>query len=216
MSAPTWVRDQSIIVPTRLQNNTSGGTLRASGSIDLTAAVEAYIYIELGRLGATALANAVPIRITQIPSGSGGPPLLATAGDIEAIVHAFQSGTAASVSTTVNADASAGAFSVSVASAASLAVGDQICISDAGGAAFTRLEFNEIVRINGTTISLLKPLQYSHVGATADIFTRLAEVFGRIPVAGGCVTKVYADYSNSATGSDLVIRAYADVLSAIA
>jgi hypothetical protein len=207
MSAPTWSLNQTVISAAVLTNN-AGANQRRYGSIDLTAAVGAFLSIEMGRMGATAPASAIYVRVTQPNSASGG---LATAGTIEPTVRAFQSSTTTGNASTVNANASAGDYTITVASGTGFVAGDQICIYDTG---LTRLEFNEVVRVSGTTITLLKPLQYAHTAAQADGVARFAEVFGRFWVSGGAFVRVVFDYSNSSTGSDYACRAVADVLTA--
>lgn len=192
---PTWTDNVSVIAATTVANT---GTAR--GTIDLRSKAGAYITIWIGRKGTTAPGASILGLIRRVLNNG-----TATPGGTSTPVS-FSSGTAAINQTTINADASAAATSIVVASGTGFVAGDQICIYDSG---FTRLEFARVSRVSGTTLYLDAPILYAHTAAQADNVSRQADFFGPVWIAGGSLVEVVVDYGTTATGSDVVVLAKA-------
>lgn len=173
---------------------------KASGTIDLRAKIGAYLFIALGRGGATAIGTAltVQVRATLGNNAKGHPNSPNTR----------TSSTTAASSTTVSADSAAGQAVLTVASGTGFAAGDLICIQDSGGGV-TRLEWARISKLSAGTITLDRNLEFAHTAAQADTVRNKADVFPPILLAGGCLHEVICDYGAAATGDSITVRAQA-------
>lgn len=201
---PSWSDFQPVIAVAGLAK---GSTSRAT--LDLRTANGAYIFGKLGRGGTTALTNGVDFLVRRIlNNGAAGIGVRHPAG-----MYPLRSEYAAAASTTVNVDSNSDQNELKLASISGLAVGDLLCITDAG---FTRTEWARISKLtvaSGTGITLDAPLVYTHTSAQADTVRNKAEVFPPLWIPGGSLYEVIFDYGDDAAGEDVVIQALAQIYS---
>ena len=112
--------------------------------------------------------------------------------------------TTAASQTTLSAAASAGATSITVAGAGTLAVGDVICLSAAAGGTGTH-QWAEIVSIAGLTIGLAAPLKQAM--AQNDIVANLG-INAHQVVEGGDQINVRI---NNRTGQPMAVRVAVEI-----
>ena len=194
VATPTFTDNVSVIAPTSVA---AGGL--TSGSIDLRTKKGAWLFIAVGRQGATVPAAAMQIKVRRVLNNGTAPSL-------KNIYVAFASTITANNATTVNVDSASGQLTLGVASATGVVAGDDWCIYDT---ALTRLEFATVSKVSGTTITFDDNLQYTHTSAQADNVARYADRFTPIWLEGGSLYTVTADYGAAATGSNIVVRAFA-------
>lgn len=113
--------------------------------------------------------------------------------------------------TTVNADASAGATDLTVASSANFVAGAVISIEDGSGGGLTRFEIGVVVKVSGNVLTLAQPLQFAHTSAQADKVRNTAAAFGPVWVPGGATYDLV--FVGAATGgAPRVVRCTAQTL----
>lgn len=210
VTTPVWTDAVVVIAPQKITPGT-GGTGVVRGTIDLRAKFGARLFIKIGRLTTTVLANAINVYVRPVfNNGTAGGMSGNIAGALHPTLADFQSQTAVTVCPTVaTTNRNAGDRIITLSAATSMAEGDVICISDSGGTTFTRTEFNIINKVTGSDIYLVSGLEYAHTTAQADIVSRLADVFRPVLLPGGSLYEVIIDYVRSATGGDVVAMAHA-------
>lgn len=197
---PIWTDGQVVIAPTRI----SFGGAVVVGTLDLRLKLGARIFLKIGRLAATALQSSIAVFIRPVWNNGSAD------GRHPSTTLLF-SQYSASVAPYVNGNAAAGSRTLVVSSGTSIAAGDVLCISDNGGAAFTRLEFVTVSKISGTTITLVEPLGFDHTAAQQDIVTRLADCFPAQTIPGGSLYEIIFDYGKATSGANVVVRADAQI-----
>lgn len=167
----------------------------ARGTLDLTDAVGAFLYIRVGRTGNTALGDPVVVSYSPMAAGRhpNGPQLSGTV--------------AASVGTTVDTDSGDGQNELMVDSSASFAAGDTILI----GAGTAREEWARVSKTESGILHLVHPLLFTHTAAQGDTVRNRADVFPRIFVGPGDVWEVVVDYGKAASGDSVVVEVVAKV-----
>jgi hypothetical protein len=203
---PNWTDAVVVVAPQKI----AAAAASVRGTIDLRGKFGARLFCKLGRLTTTVLAASVnvyvrPVLNNDVAGGMSGN----VAGALHPIGPQFQSQIAVTVCPTVATTAAAGDKTLVLSSGTSMAEADVICISDSGGTTFTRTEFNIVSKVVSATLTLANGLEYAHTSGQADIVSRLADVFGAIPLPGGALWEVIFDYSRSATGGDIVVMAHA-------
>lgn len=143
-------------------------------SLDLRTKFGAWLYVRIGRRVTTALTRSGYVMIR--PSANDAVAHPGTAYD------RLSSTAAAGAATTLASGASAGAETISVASATGLAVGDTLCLHSPDSSA-NRVEWARVMGISGTTITLEEPLKTAH--NSADAVSNGADVFDRMWLPGG-------------------------------
>jgi hypothetical protein len=192
---------QNVVAATTLTNNGTTATMLASGTLDLRTKFGAWLYCALGRLGATAPGAAIQVHIRRTPDNG-----VAGAAWIQD-VYTFVGNTTAGNTTTVNVNSNSGQNTLNIASATGHANGGLICVYDASGTAFARLEFCRVAKA-GTADIVDTNLQFTHTLAQADNVTTQADMFS-LWLPGGSLYTVLFDYSATATGSNHVVLAMA-------
>lgn len=199
MAVENWTDSVALSGTLSTPQTISAAGAAIEGTIDLRSSkVGAYLMLELGRKGATALASAISLN-TYRRTNNGVAPV------VNSLWASFSSQIAASNATTcATSDSNSGQKTLTVASGTGYAAGDTICIYDAS---FTRLEFSRVSKVSGAVLTLDRNLQYTHTSAQADNVTRVSDLFAPVWLEAGSVYAVIVDYGGSATGSDVVVRA---------
>lgn len=197
---PSWTDNVAVVADAVLAR---GSTTR--GTLDLRAKFGAMLFIAIGRGGTTGLTNGVDVLIRRVLNNDG-------AGGVHpAAIPPLLSSIAAGISSTVNVDSNSGQAELKVASIASIAVGDILCIQDSGGGV-TRLEWARVSKLtvgSGTGVTLDRNLSYSHTSAQADTVRNKSDVFAPIWMEGGSLYEVIFDYGDDAAGDSVTVRAKA-------
>ncbi len=137
------------------------GTLR---TLNLRTKFGAWLYVRIGRRGATSLTRAAYVAIRRTDNETLVLPVQ---------IYDAISQTATAQSNTLSAAASIGDGTITLTSATGFAVGDTICLhSDDTNA--NRVEFARIVSISSNTLTLERNLLAAH--NSADRVTSLADV----------------------------------------
>ena len=174
----------------------------ARGTLDLFAstyagAIGAWLYPRIGRGGTAAITGGVPVGVSCIIRPmiySGGAAQGAGATPYAPLVTTAPA-TVAISTTCATADSNAGGTTLTVASGASFAQGDILCIQDSGGGV-TRLEFARISKIATNVITVDSPLLYTHTAVGADTVRNQSDVFPRVWVDGGALWECVMDYGD--------------------
>lgn len=167
-----------------------GFTARSTlATIDLRNKQGANVVVSLGRFATTAPSNAANVAVRRTINGTRYLP--DQSRDV-------QSSLAAAIQTTLSANALTGTRSIVVASAASLAVGDVLCLRSPDTAA-SRVEFVSIAWISGTTIELETALKLDH--NSGDVATTQGIVSERYLDGGDIYEMVLAN----GTGQSFVV-----------
>ena len=191
-ATPNWTDNVSIIAASTLA---AGNKTR--GTLDLRSKFGAFLFVRLGRKGSTAPASAIQVQVRRVLNNDA-------AGGIHPASPVPLAGSVSTgQATTVNADSASGQSVLNVASVTNFAAGDVICIYDSG---FTRLEFQRVSKVSGSTLVLDDNLGYTHTAAQADNVTRIADVFPPIWLHGGTLWEVVVDYGASGSGADYVVQ----------
>ena len=194
-ATPVWTDNVSVISAATL----AAGS-RTRGTIDLRSKFGAFLFVRLGRKGATAPASAIQVQIRRVLNNDA-------AGGIHPGAPIPLAGSATTGhATTVNADSASGQNVLNVAAVTGFAAGDTITIYDSG---FARLEFHRVSKVSGSTLVLDDNLGFTHTAAQADNVTRMADVYPPVWLAGGSLWEAVADYGASASGADYVVEARA-------
>jgi len=194
-ATPSWTDNVSVIAAATLA---AGSKTR--GTIDLRSKFGAFLFVRLGRKGATAPGAAIQVQIRRVLNND-------SAGGIHpGAAIPLAGGTSTGQATTVNSDSASGQNVLNVASVTNFAAGDVICIYDSG---FSRLEFARVSKVSGSTLVLDDNLGYSHTAAQADNVTRMGDVFSPVWLNGGSLWETVVDYGGTGTGSDYVVEAKA-------
>src|SRR2546421_3855618 len=169
-ATPNWTDNVSVIAAATLA---AGNKTR--GTIDLRSKVGAFLFVRLGRKGSTAPASAIQVHVRRVLNndGAGGIPP-ASPMPLAGSVSTGQA-------TTVNADSASGQSVLNVASVTNFAAGDVVCIYDSG---FTRLEFQRVSKVSGSTLGLDDNLGFTHTPPPAHNLTRMADVFPPVWLPG--------------------------------
>ena len=194
-AAPVWTDNASVITAATLA---AGNKTR--GTIDLRSKFGAFLFVRLGRKGATAPGSAIQVQVRRVLNND------AAGGIHPGAAIPLAGGTGTGQSTTVNADSNSGQNVLNVASVTNFAAGDIICLYDAS---FARLEFHRVSKVSGSTLVLDDNLGYTHTAAQADNVTRMADVFAPLWLHGGSLWEIVVDYGGTGTGSDYVVEAKA-------
>ncbi|MCP4248074.1 MAG: hypothetical protein GY778_13590 [bacterium] len=193
---PSFTDDVEVIADGTVAKGAISG-----GTIDLRAVFGAFLFIALGRGGATALGTAISVQVR--PTLGNNAKAHPNSGSSRS------SSTAAATSTTVDGDSASGQTTLNVTSTTGFAAGDLICIQDSGGGV-TRLEWARISKITnpgaGGELILDRNLQYTHTAAQADTIRNQADVFSAIWLPGGNLYEVIVDYGAAATGDTATLR----------
>jgi hypothetical protein len=200
---PSWSNLSVLAITTVANNAVSRSTM------DLSAKWGAWVYVQLGRGGTTALPNGVDVLVAR--TGSAGGIL------IPGYLVALLSQTAAAVGTTCTAAGSpnnAGVGSLTVASTTSFAVGDIICIQD--NATPTSLtEWNRVARVTSATVLLLdSPTLFAH-NNTAHTVRNKAESWS-FWLDGGEIYEIILDRGQQGTGEAVTAQINARLLDSVA
>ena len=178
---------------------------RGRAVYDLTDSYGAYILARIGRGGTTGLTTGVNVRVNRLVSYTvnGSPlPYSALSGTLvlphPAAISSQVGGTAAAARTTIDANVSAGATQIFVASTTGFAAGDVITLD--GETGYDRGEVNRVLTVfDATTLNLFSPRIFAHTLAQADPVLNKADVW-EIPVDGGSWIEVIVDHGVSTTG----------------
>jgi hypothetical protein len=201
---PVWTDSTVVLAPQVLAR---GSTVR--GTLDLRAKFGAFLHLEMGRGGTTALTNGVDILVRQLWDGDSAATHSPTQ---PAGMPALLSSIVAATSTTVDADSNAAQATLNVTSTTGFAAGDIICIQDAGGGV-TRLEFHRVSKITNPGASgelvLDRNLVFTHTGAQADTVRNKSDVFAPIWMPGGSYYEVIFDYGDDSAGESVTLSALA-------
>lgn len=197
VTTPSYTQN---VTPTGL---TAGGQVLAIGAVargtlDLRTAWGAWLHINIGRGGTTAITNALQVQIRRIDN-------IATAGAIHgASSPALTSSLTAANSTTVAVNSSSGQAALNVTSITGFAAGDIVLIQDAGGGV-TRIEWKRVSKTATGILTMDAPLDYTHTSAQADTVRNKADVFAPIWLDGGAVWEVILDYGAEASAQSVTI-----------
>ena len=203
-TTPVWTDNVSVVSAQVLAR---GSTVR--GTLDLRSKYGAYIFGKVGRGGTTGLTNGCNFIVRRVLNND-----TAAAGAIHPEGFNFLSQSAGAVSTTVNVDASTGATELKLASIASIAVGDYLCIQDSGGGV-TRLEWARVAKLtvaSGTGVTLDRGLHFAHTAAQADTVRTKADAFPAFWIDGGSLWEVVFDYADDAAGDSVTVHCAAQTL----
>jgi hypothetical protein len=137
------------------------GTLR---TLNLRTKFGAWLYVRMGRRGATSLTRAAYVAIRRTDNETLVLPVQ---------IYDAISQTATAQSNTLSAAASIGDGTITLTSATGFAVGDTICLHSDDTSA-NRVEFARIVSISSNTLTLERNLLAAH--NSADRVTSLADV----------------------------------------
>jgi hypothetical protein len=194
-ATPVWTDNVSVIAAATVA---AGNKTR--GTIDLRSKFGAFLFVRLGRKGSTAPGSGIQVQVRRVLNNDG-------AGGIHPGASIPLAGsTTTGQATTVNADSASGQAVLNVASVTNFAAGDVICIYDSG---FSRLEFQRVSKVSGSTLVLDDNLGFTHTAAQADNVTRIADVFAPVWLAGGSLWELVVDYGGTGTGADYVVEAKA-------
>jgi hypothetical protein len=200
-TAPTFVQDVHLSGTLATPQVIAKGAL-ARGTLDLKTKFGAEFMVSIGK-GGTAAFGVAGITIDFAKSiAESGPSTMVHANSIQTRIG---NSTTCNGNSTINADAAASAATISVASGSGFAAGDKICIQDSGGGV-TRLEYNVISKISGTTITLRHLLQYAHTAAQADTVRNQADIFAPIWVNGGDIVEIVADFGAETTADSATVK----------
>lgn len=177
--------------------------LTARGTLDLRADFGAWLFLKIGRGGATALSAGVDVRVRRLLNND-----TATSGATHPVGIPLKGGTTAAAQTTVNVDSTAGQAALNVASVSGFAAGDLICVQDAG---LARVEFHTVSKTAVGVLTLDRPLQFAHTAAQGDSVRNQSDVFAPLWVAGGSLYGVVFDYGSQTTGDTITVAAFAQV-----
>lgn len=190
---PTWSETTVIAAAVLARGSTTRGTL------DLRAKRGAYVLVQIGRGGTTALTNGVDVLIRRTIANDGAIH--------PAALPPYRTGITAAVSTTVNGNSNSGQAALNVASIGAMVAGDLICIQDSG-AGVTRLEFHRVSKVATGVLTLDANLKVSHTSAQADTVRNQAEAFA-VWVDGGATVEVVIDYGDDTAGESVTVTAVA-------
>lgn len=186
---PVVTDNVDVIAPTTLAFQS---VLR--GTMDLRTKFGATLFMRLGRMGATAPSPVLRFLARRVlNNGSAG-------GNHPHTPIPYFGSNISGHATTVSADSNSGQKVLTIATIIGFATDDIVCIYDA---AFTRLEFQRVSRVVGSTIILDNNLQYTHTAAQADNVTRIAEV-DTFWLPGGSLWEVLVD-NPASSGSTYVV-----------
>src|SRR5438067_5716584 len=194
-ATPNWTDNVSVIAAATL---TAGNKTR--GTIDLRSKFGAFLFVRLGRKGATAPGSAIQVQVRRVLNND------AAGGIHPGAAIPLAGNTSTGQATTVSSDSASGQNVLNVASVTNFAAADTICIYDSS---FARLEFHRVSKVSGSTLVLDDNLGYSHTAAQADNVTRMADVFSPLWLNGGSLWETVVDYGGTGTGSDYVVEARA-------
>lgn len=194
LTTPVWTDSGAAVISE--QDIAKGNAVR--GTLDLSAKHGAYLMVQIGRGGTTALSTGVDVLVRR---------MLKTASSIShpGALYALNTGVTAAVSTTcATADSNAGATAVNVASSAGFAAGDIICISGGVG---TRTEFKRVIKTAAGVLTLDSPLEFTHTAAAADTVRNQSFTPAPLWLPGGALYEVVFDYGDDAAGENVRARA---------
>ena len=190
-SVPTWSLNNSVVSRQTLAVNNL-----VRGSLDLSTAVRAKLFVYCGRGQVTACANPIEIVVRALQGASVRRNPNNNRGRI--------GNTGTAVIPTLSASTSAGDTTFGVSSGTSIARGQVLCV----GYNTANMEFIRVASISGITITPDSPLINAHT--SGDTVSTYADVW-EIQLPGGSVYDVVFDYCASATGPTLCIQAVADI-----
>jgi hypothetical protein len=166
------------------------------------AAWEADLTFRLFRGGTTAISQGVQLDVYRMLNGPGGTPIR----DLNKSL-AFVSSTTAALASTVGTTSNSGQNVVTMAGSPAFVNGDKIAIWDSGNTTFGRLEFGEVDKVSGTTLTLKTPLVYTHTSGQADTVRNQTD-FARVTVPGGYIYECVLSYGPQTTGDTIGIEAW--------
>lgn len=156
-TTPTYSQIESPVV-------IASGSLGTLRTLNLRTKFGAWLYVRMGRRGATSLTRAAYVAIRRTDNETLVLPVQ---------IYDAISQTATAQSNTLSAAASIGDGTITLTSATGFAVGDTICLhSDDTNA--NRVEFARIVSISSNTLTLERNLLAAH--NSGDRVTSLADV----------------------------------------
>jgi hypothetical protein len=177
------------------QTLADGSTLDAE--INATTADSVLVHVWIGRRNSSAPTREIRVMMRRTLNG-----VLNTQDRRFDVTN--PSATTAASQTTLSAAASAGATSITVAAAGTLAIGDVICLSAAAGGTGNH-QWAEIVSISGTTIGLAAPLKLAM--AQNDIVANLG-INTQQSIEGGDKINVRI---NNRTGQPMAVRVAVEI-----
>jgi len=196
-----WSIWSEIVAPTTL----TLGTTTNRVTLDLSGKLAGRVNIRIAMIDTTVPATGIDIFVKPLCGADG-------AVDIQGIGTYFVMrylpvGTIAK--TAIAGDVADGQTTLKVDAATNFAVGDTLAIFDA---AYTRLEFNQVMNANTTPtpneIYLASPLCYAHTDVDSDVVIDNAGGWN-IMLQGGCVYEIITSYADDATGSNAVLQVMA-------
>jgi hypothetical protein len=126
-------------------------------------------------------------------------------------VERYTGGTSAASSSTVNADAALGAFSITPAATTGFAAGDRIVI----GPGTAREEPKAISKVSSGSLFFDEPLLFAHTAVQADTVRNQADIFDPYWIGGEANVngvEVIVDYGAAGSGSNLQVEVIAEVV----
>ena len=177
------------------QTLADGSTLDAE--INATTADSVLVHVWIGRRNSSAPTREIRVMMRRTLNG-----VLNTQDRRFDVTN--PSATTAASQTTLSAAASAGATSITVAAAGTLAIGDVICLSASAGGTGNH-QWAEIVSISGTTIGLAAPLKLAM--AQNDIVANLG-INTQQSIEGGDKINVRI---NNRTGQPMAVRVAVEI-----
>jgi hypothetical protein len=205
-TTPFFVRNVPLVGTLSTPQVIAKGGL-ARGTLDLTTDFGAEFMVSIGKGGTTAFSVAGITMAFAKSIAQAGPSTKVHGNSLQTRLG---NSATCNGNSTIGADAAVGAATITVASGTGFAAGDKICIQDAGGGV-TRLEYNVISKISGTTITLRHLLQYAHTAAQADTVRNTADIFVPISFNGGDIVEVVADFGAETGADSLTVQVLATV-----
>lgn len=200
---PTWTDNVSVVAAAVLAR----GSI-SRGTLDLRTKHGAYLFIKIGRGGTTALTNGVDVLINRVLNNNTATAGGAHPGGIALISTTVACNGNTTIGGTCGPAVTGYENEIITDSVSNFAVGDIICIQDAGGGV-TRLEWHRVSKLTihtGTGLTLSRWLQYEHTDAQADTVRNKSDAFAPIWIDGGSLYEVIFDYGDDAAGESVTIH----------
>lgn len=202
-TAPTL--NTTVIAITTLALN---GHSRSTTGLDLRTKFGGTLHVRLGRGGTTALTIGVKVYVE---------PLVNNGARVQPFVMFPQLTvvTAANGTTCSAAGNNAGTTTLAVASSASFAADDIICIQDNATPTAGGTEWHRVSRIpaGGVTLELSEPTEFAHNNVAHTVRNK-ADVQS-IPLPGGQAYALIVDYGPSTTGESITVEAIVETLDSL-